>query len=301
MLKSYRGFSMITRACLILALALLALIETASLRSPTTVARAQKVGIDFVMVSSSFAPTHVDASKGKETVVTFNQVTRVDAMSNVRVGVVDQWVPIGQGKWHFRGPGFASVTGIQIFPVPFVFVLKKFRPCTTVFVIVRRNIVFCVAPNPRAPLAPEVIAFCTFDSEYYGNYRGRRVLPESWDYRPSWRRSEAPQGLPATIQMPAQREAEALLAQPPKLELLNVPPAEMKITMQELEQSVAQEFKFFPPRIERPQPWLENLQIPEVIEQNGPFTLRASTCGYLLDGKDLNPANNCAPTSSATI
>jgi len=80
---------MITRACLILALALLALIETASLRSPTTAARAHKVGIDFVMLSSSFAPTHVDASKGKETVITFNQATRVDATSNVRVGVVD--------------------------------------------------------------------------------------------------------------------------------------------------------------------------------------------------------------------
>jgi hypothetical protein len=288
---------MTTRACLTLTLALVA---AASLNSYTPM-RAQTGGTDFVMVSSSFSPTHVYATKGKETVITFNQESRVDSVSNVRVGVVDQWVPVGEGKWHFRGPGFASVSGIQIFPVPFVFVLKKFKPCTTVFVIVRRNIVFCVAPNPRAPLAPEVIAFCTFDSEYYGNYRARRVLPESWDYRPSWRRSEAPQGLPATIQMPSQKEAEALLAKPPNLELLNVAPPEMKVTMQELEESVAQEFKFFPSRIEWPSTWPEALQIPEVIAQSGPFTLRATTCGYLLDSKDANPANNCAPSSRATV
>src|SRR5712692_10631287 len=127
--------SMTTRACLILVLALVA---TASLNSFTAM-RAQTGSTDFVMVSSSFSPAHVEAPRGKETLITFNQDTRVDAASNVRVGVVDQWVPIGQGKWHFRGPGFASVSGIQIFPLPFVFVLKKFAPCTTVRVIVRRK------------------------------------------------------------------------------------------------------------------------------------------------------------------
>ena len=51
-----------------------------------------------------------DTIPGIRVVKAFNQETRVDAMSNVRVGVVDQWVPIGQGEWHFRGPVFIGDT-----------------------------------------------------------------------------------------------------------------------------------------------------------------------------------------------
>jgi len=75
---------MTTRAYLILAFALVAV---ASLNSPTAM-RAQTGRTDFVMVSSSFSPAYLKASKGKETAITFNQETRVDAPTKDRCGVL---------------------------------------------------------------------------------------------------------------------------------------------------------------------------------------------------------------------
>lgn len=284
--------SIVIRLCLILTLAL----TVGSCRTISTKQALQ----DFAMVSASFLPAQVDAPKGKMTVITFHQETRVEAPSEAQVGIVDIWRNMGEGTWHFLGPGFASIGGVQLLP-RLGRVAKKFGPCTNIFLFIAHQITFCVAPDPQNPPNAELIAFCTFDSEDYGRYRGHRVFPESWEYRPGWQRPELHKGLPAKLQMPSRSELEALLAQPPKLELLGVSPSGMGITMNELEESIARESKFFPPNIK----WLRTLpqviEIPEVVEASGSFTLEADSCGYLFKGEDANPDNNCATTAKVTI